>query len=95
MVGVRKYLTVKYSPPAKHLLCTSHVEESQTLNFVLLSHIKTSTPGLAAWGTCSLGTRNMDAVNGNVLLHGTILYDVKGASSSCVTVTCNVLKSSS
>lgn len=93
MVGVRKYLTVKYSPPAKHLLFTSHVEESQTLNFVLLSHIKTSTPGLAACGTCSLGARNTDAVN--VLLHGTILYNVKGASSSCVTLTCNILRRSS
>lgn len=95
MVGVRKYLTVKYSPPAKHLLFTSHVEESQTLNFILLSHIKTSTLGLAACGTCSLGARNMDAVNRNVLLHGTILYDVKGASSSCVTLTCNILRRSS
>lgn len=86
MVRERKYpTTVKYSPLAKHLFFTSHMEDSQPLNSGLLSHIKTSTPGLAAFGTLSLGARSTDALstdalsldagNENVLLHGPFLKD--------------------
>ena len=51
MVRVRRLLTVKYFPSNKHLLLTSHVGESQALNFVVvfLSHIKISTLGLAVF----------------------------------------------
>ena len=95
MVRGRKYLTEKYSPLAKHLLLTSHMEESRPLNSVLLSHIKTPTSGLAAFGTLSLGAESTDAVstdteNRNVL-HSPFLNDVKLASSSYVPLICEIL----
>lgn len=51
------------------------MEESRPLNSVLLSHIKTPTSGLAAFGMLSLGAESTDAAskdteNENVELHG-------------------------
>ncbi|XP_075809399.1 small ribosomal subunit protein uS17-like [Microtus pennsylvanicus] len=66
------------------------MEESRPLNYVLLSHIKSPTSGLAAFGTLSLGAESTDAAstdteNGNVL-HGIVDGDATVIVAANVTV---------